>query len=73
MKCLFFKFLFKSILFTTNLNMRNKMCRPFVFLMLVLLSQVSFGQSDMLYVQGVEYKASSGETPGMAFLKGGVI
>ncbi len=46
------------------------MLRTFIFLMLVLLSQVLFGQSDMPYVQGVYYKASSGETPVITFLKG---
>jgi hypothetical protein len=35
-----------------------------------LMLQKSYAQSDMLYIQGVNYKASSGETPGMILLKG---
>lgn len=42
-------------------------CTTLVFCLFI---QQSFAQSDMLYVQGVNYKASSGETPGMTLLKG---
>ncbi len=51
--------------------MHIRICKSFIFLVMFFLSQVSFAQSDMLYVQGVDYKASSGETPGIVFLKGG--
>ena len=51
--------------------MHSRTSKPIVFLVMFLFSQVMFAQSDMLYVQGVHYKASSGETPGITFLKGG--
>lgn len=50
--------------------MRNKLFSLIIFFKLVLPFEVAFGQSDMLYFQGVDYKASSGETPAITFLKG---
>lgn len=35
-----------------------------------LIFQQSFAQSDMLYIQGKNYNAASGETPAMVLLKG---
>jgi hypothetical protein len=44
--------------------------RLIVLTIVSLMLQKSFAQSDMLYIQGVNHRASSGETPGMILLKG---
>ena len=43
-------------------------CIAFIFCLFI---QKIFAQSDMLYIQGVNFNSASTETPGMSFVKGG--
>jgi len=48
-----------------------KILKLSLMIAVILISHHSLAQSDLPYIQSVNYHASSGETPGMTLLKGG--